>query len=153
MSLETPIIVFILAVLVYLLSKWILKKFRLGNDKNRNFLAILSAIIISPVLYIGVIIIWFFSISYYPNIDFNKHEWESNIEERYKMSKDIIQSELLIGKTKDEVVELLGNDYYKYDDNRIAYHLGFVPGFSIDPDVLDIFFENGIVIKVEQHET
>lgn len=35
-----------------------------------------------------------------------------------------------------------------------TYAFGFVPGmFNIGPDVLDIYFENGKVIKVEQHET
>lgn len=154
MSPEVPIIILILAIPVYFLSKWILKKFKLGNDKNRRFLAIIPTIIISPILYVGIIMIWIFSISYYPKTDFNKQKWESNKDERYKMSNDIIKNELLIGKTKDEVINLLGNDFYKYDDNHIAYDLGFVPGlFNIDPDVLDIYFENGKVIKVGQHET
>lgn len=154
MSPEVPIIILILAIPVYFLSKWILKKFKLGNDKNRRFLAIIPTIIISPILYVSIIMIWIFSISYYPKTDFSKQKWESNKDERYKMSNDIIKNELLIGKTKDEVINLLGNDFYKYDDNHIAYDLGFVPGlFNIDPDVLDIYFENGKVIKVGQHET
>ena len=70
------------------------------------------------------------------------------------MSNDIIKSEILIGKTKEEVIELLGDDFYTYNENHIAYDLGFVPGlFNIDPDVLDIYFEKGKVIKVDQHET
>ena len=70
------------------------------------------------------------------------------------MSEDIIESKLLIGKTKQEIVELLGDDYYSYNENHIAYDLGFVPGLlNIDPDVLDIYFENGKVIKVDQHGT
>ena len=154
MSPEVPLIRLILAIPVYFLSNWILKKFKLGNDKNRKFLAIIPTIIIGPILYVGIIMIWIFSISYYPKTDFNKQKWESNKEERYKMSNDIIKNELLIGKTKDEVINLLGNEFYKYDDNHIAYDLGFLPGlFNIDPDVLDIYFENGKVIKVGQHET
>jgi hypothetical protein len=70
------------------------------------------------------------------------------------MSNDIIKSNLLIGKTKKDVIELLGDDFYSYDENHIAYDLGFVPGLlNIDPDVRDIYFENGRVIKVGQHET
>jgi len=154
MSPEVPLIILILAISVYFLSNWILKKFKFGNDKNRKFLAIIPTIIIGPILYVGIIMIWIFSISYYPKTDFNKQKWESNKEERYKMSNDIIKNELLIGKTKDEVINLLGNEFYKYDDNHIAYDLGFLPGlFNIDPDVLDIYFENGKVIKVGQHET
>ena len=95
-----------------------------------------------------------FSISYYPKTTFNKQKWDENKEERYKMSKNIIKSEILIGKTKDEVIELLGNDFSTYDENHIAYELGFVPElFNIDPDVLDIYFENGKVVRVSQHNT
>jgi len=60
----------------------------------------------------------------------------------------------LIGKTKDEVIELLGDDFYSYDENHIVYDLGFVPELlNIDPDVLDIYFENGKVVKVRQYGT
>lgn len=154
MSPEVPLLILILAIPVYFLSIWFLKKFKLGKEKNRKFLAIIPAIILSPILFGGIILLWIFSISYYPKTDFNKQEWASNKEERYKMSNDIMESNLLIGKTKDEVISLMGNDFYKYDDNHIAYDLGFVPGlFKIDPDVLDIYFKNGKVFKVGQHET
>ena len=154
MSIEVPIIVLILAIPIYFLSKWILKKWNFGNEKNRKYLAIIPSVVLSPIVYIGLIYLWIFSISYYPTNDFDKQTWESNPEERYKMSEDIIESKMLIGKTKQEIVELLGNDFYSYSENHIAYGLGFVPGlFNIDPDVLDIYFENGKVTKVGQHET
>lgn len=154
MSYEVPLLILIIAIPVYFLSIWFLKKFKLGNEKNRKFLAIIPAILLSPILFGGIILLWIFSISYYPKTDFNKQEWASNKEERYKMSNDIMESNLLIGKTKDEVITLMGNDFYKYDDNHIAYDLGFVPGlFKIDPDVLDIYFKNGKVFKVGQHES
>jgi len=154
MSLEVPIIILILAVPIYFLSKWILKKLKLGSKKSRKYLAIIPTLILSPLTYVGIIMIWWVSISYYPKKDFNKQEWETNIEERYIMSENIIDSEILIGKTKKEVIELLGSDYYTYGEEHISYYLGFVPGIvNIDPDVLDIYFENGKVIKVSQHET
>lgn len=154
MSLEVPIIILILAIPVYFFNKWILKRLKLGNEKYRKYIALIPTVILSPLLYVGIIMIWIFSISYYPKTDFDKNEWNENIEERYKMSKDIIKSEMLIGKTKEEVIKLLGDDYDTYDESHIAYDLGFVPGlFNIDPDVLDIYFQNGKVIKVGQHET
>ena len=154
MSPEVPIIIFILSIPIYFLSIWILRKLKLGNDKNRKYLAIIPAVILSPMTYIGIITIWLFSIWHYPEKDFDKQIWETNIEERYMMSEDIIESDILIGKTKQEIIELLGTDYWTYGENHISYYLGFVPGIAnIDPDVLDIYFENGIVIKVSQHET
>ncbi len=154
MSIEVPIIILILAIPSYFLCKWILKKLNFGNDKNRKFIAIIPAVLFSPIMYVGIIYLWIFSVSYYPTNDFDKQEWKTNSEERYKMAADIMESELLIGKTKAEIMALLGDDFYEYNDNHIAYNLGFVPGlFNIDPDVLDIHFKNGIVISVGQHTT
>ena len=154
MSLEVPIIILILAIPVYFLTKWTLKRLKLENENNIKYLAIIPTVILSPLLYIGIILIWIFSVSYYPNKEFNKQEWNENQEERYTMSNDIIKSEMLIGKTKEAVIARLGDDFYSYNEDDIAYDLGFVPGlFNIDPDVLDIYFKRGKVTKVEQHET
>lgn len=152
MSPEVPIIIFVIAIPIYLLFNWIFRKLKIGNDKNRKFFAIIPTVIVSPLIYVGLIVIWIFSMSYYPKKDFDRSEWKSNVEARYGMSKDIIDSKILIGKTKEEIIELLGDDFYAYGDNHIAYDLGFVPGFmNIDPDYLDIYFDNGNVNKVEQH--
>ena len=156
MSPEVPIIILILAIPIYFFSKWFLKSFNLGNNKNRKYLAIIPVIFLSPLLYVvSIVMIGLFSILYYPKTtSFDKQKWDENKEERYKMSKNIIRSEMLIGKTKDEVIELLGDDFSTYDENHIAYELGFVPElFNIDPDVLDIYFENGKVVRVSQHNT
>ncbi|SFW19761.1 hypothetical protein [Cellulophaga fucicola] len=61
---------------------------------------------------------------------------------------------MLIGKIKTEVILLLGEDFYEYTQDHIAYTLGFTPGiFNIDTDVLDIIFKNNVVVKVKQHQT
>ncbi len=148
------LIFFALAIPLFLLSKWILTKKKIGKKSNRNLLALISSIILSPVVYVGIVLIWMSSVSYYPKQSFQKEKWDTNVEERYKMSKDIINSEILIGKTKEEVIELLGQEYSTYGDNNLTYYLGFVPGvIVIDPDVLDIYFENGKVIRVIQYRT
>ncbi len=153
MSPEVPIIILILAIPTYFICKWIMKKIKIGNDRNRKFFAIIPTVILSPILYIGCVMIWIFSISYYPTSDFDQNQWNSNVEERYKMSKDIIESKILIGKTREEVIQLLGTDFLNNNESELTYELGFVPGlFNIDPDYLDIKLENGIVISVNQYE-
>ena len=154
MSPEALITILILAIPIYFLCKWTLNKWEIGNPKSRKLTAIIPTIILSPLAYVGMIVIWMMSVSYYPTKKFNKAEWDTNIEGRYTMSKNIIKSEMLIGKTKEEVIEILGEEFSIYDEEHIAYYLGFVPSMlGIDPDVLDIYFENGKVIKVSQHET
>jgi hypothetical protein len=93
--------------------------------------------------------IWIFSIAYYSTSVFDKNEWNTKIEERFKMSEDIIENELLIAKTQGEVIQMLGNNFITNNESEITYELGHVPGlFSIDPDCLDIKLENGKVISV-----
>ena len=93
--------------------------------------------------------------NYYPEDKFSKDRWFAEKEKRYELSGDIIESKMLIGKSKEEVKQLLGDDenieeksdYWEYD-------LGFVPSVGgIDPDMLDIYFQDGKVIKVSQHQT
>ena len=153
MSPEVPIIILILAIPTYFICKWIMKRLKVGTEKNRKFTALIPTVILSPVIYVGLVMIWIFSVSYYPTNDFDKSEWNSNIEKRYKMSEDIIASKMLIGKTQEEVIQTLGANFSSNNENRITYELGFVPGlFNIDPDYMEIKLENGKVISVHKYE-
>lgn len=153
MSPEVPIIILILAVPTYFICIWGMKKLKAGTDKNRKWFALIPTFILSPLIYVGLIMIWIFSISYHPTNEFNQTEWNSNVEERYKMSEDIIESRILIGKTHNEVIEILGTDFSSKNERSITYELGHVPGlFNIDPDYLEIKLENGIVVSVYQYE-
>lgn len=66
------------------------------------------------------------------------------------MTHNIIDSKLLIGFSRNEVTELLGNDYTEPFDKAIAYNIHRPKIlFSIDHDVLIIYFDdNGLVNNV-----
>ncbi|CDF78613.1 conserved hypothetical protein [Formosa agariphila KMM 3901] len=148
------IFILILAIPSFFISKWSLKKLDIGTSKNRKYIALFPTFNLSPLFYIAFILIWMASSSYYPTHEFNKLQWEANSEERYTMSQNLIESEMLIGKSKSEVSDVLGSDFYVYNENHISYNLGFLPGlFNIDPDVLDIYFKYGKVVRVSQHES
>ena len=142
-----------IVVLTYFLSKWILGQLKLGNEKNRKFISSILAIIFSPLICVGLIIVLLFIESYHPKEEFSKEKWDNNIEKRYVMSKDIMKNKILIGKTKDEVIELLGDGFREHNEKHISYYLGYLPGMSLDPDILEIFFENDRVVKVSQRST
>ena len=92
--------------------------------------------------------------SHNTSLEFDEAGWNTNVYERYRMSRDIISSEMLIGKTLEEVIEILGDEVSMNGEEHVVYYLGFVPSIlAIDPDVLDIYFRNGQVTKVEQHRT
>lgn len=123
-------------------------------QKVNIFAATVAAVISALFLYVAIGATWFFIISYYPHREFNREAWLTNPEKRYELSKSIINSGILIGKTKAEVGEILGTGSHAGAENRWYYYLGFKPSLiGIDPDVLDIEFKDEKVIKVEQHET
>ncbi|MFD2907622.1 hypothetical protein ACFSX9_02630 [Flavobacterium ardleyense] len=152
-SIEVYFIILILAIPTFFIWRWIFRKSI--KDKRKLNIATWTATIISmPVIYLGIIILWIFSISYYPSNDFDREKWLNDKEKRYELSEEIIESKMLIGKTKAEVKQILGNEENADESDLWNYYLGFRPQlFGIDPDVLDIEFKNGIVIKVGQHET
>lgn len=153
MSIEVYFILLLLGIPTFFFWRWLLKKF-IKVDKRRKLAIWTATIVLTPLIYAGLIILWILSMSYHPNNDFNKEKWFADKEKRYELSEDIIDSKMLIGKTKTEVQQLLGNEDNTKKSNSWSYYLGFRPGFfTMDPDVLDIEFKHGKVINVEQHGT
>ncbi|WP_254092562.1 hypothetical protein [Dawidia soli] len=109
---------------------------------------------LTPLLYILIVLIIILSVSYYPSKKFSEQQWLRDKERRYELSEDLIEREILIGKTKPDVRLLLGDEGNADESNQWNYYLGFRPQlFRIDPDVLTIESKEGIVVRVEQHGT
>lgn len=137
--------------IAYFFSLWLLGKSVTGTKQNRKWIAIFPTILFTPLVYFGVMIGYFYIDSYYPSNYFDEAAWHNNKEERYTMSEDLIESELLLGKTREEVIAILGTDYALDTERILLYDLGTVPGgFAFDPDILEVTFENGLVTKVIQ---
>jgi len=147
------LILIIIAVPTFFIWRWLLKKF-IEADNTRKIVTWVATIVTTPVIYVGVILLLLVTIGNHPTYNFDKGKWLSDKEHRYKLSGHIIGSKMLIGKTKSEVRQLLGDEGNKDESDYWNYYLGIRPGFAnIDPDVLDIEFKGGKVIKVGQHET
>jgi len=152
-SVDTYFIFIILGIPTYYLFRWLLKKF-IKVDKTRISATWTATIIATPIIYFGIILLWLLSISYYPSHDFDKEKWSKDKETRYELSNNLIESKMLIGKTKSEVRQLLGDEGNNNESNHWNYYLGFRPGFpNMDPDVLDIEFKEGKVFNVRQYES
>jgi hypothetical protein len=141
---EDILYLFIFSIPLYYFWRWLYKKFI--SDKTKMLIATLfSTLISTPIVLKGLILLFFIYVSYYPKIDFDRAKWIAEPNKRYQMTESIIQSKMLIGKTKEEVKVLLGSG------EQGAYYIGFLPGgFSIDPDILGIQYKNGKVVKVSQ---
>jgi hypothetical protein len=152
-SIEVYFILIILGIPTFFVWRWLFK-ILIQTDRSRKIATWTATIVATPFIYLGLIMLWFLSMSYHPTHDFDKEKWFSNKGKRYELSEDIIGSKMLIGKTKSEVRQLLGDEGNKDESDYWDYYLGFRPGFAnIDPDVLDIEFKDGKVVKVGQHET
>ncbi|MCD9016722.1 hypothetical protein [Parachryseolinea silvisoli] len=153
MSIEVYFINLALGTPVYFFLRWLLKRF-IEVDHRRIQITWIATILLTPLLYISIGIIWILSISYYPSREFNRQQWLNDQEKRFELSKDLIESEVLLGKTKPEIRRLLGDEGNTGQGNHWSYYLGFRPQLlKIDPDVLIVEFRDGIVVRVEQHGT
>ncbi len=150
-SIEVYFILLFIGIPTYFFWRWLLKKF-ISDDKSRKIATWSATIFSTPLIYVTIILIWILSISYYPSYNFDKQKWHDDIDKRYELSEDLIDSAILIHKTKTEVKQILGDDYQKSGNDRWIYDLGLRPQlFGIDPDYLEIEFKNDRVVKVEQH--
>lgn len=82
---------------------------------------------------------------------FNAEEWKSSPTQRYKMVDNLIESQLLIGKSKDQVIVMLGHPNLTSDnENEVyAYSLGVPPSFfNSKREKLLVIFNKDLVKEV-----
>lgn len=105
------------------------------------------------IVSIFFIIIIIFGVKYKYQHTFSTNRWIKYPRERVKMVDEMLRKYKLVGQTKEEIVELLGDetntDYFK-EVNNIVYYLGDERGFiSIDSEWLVIMFDNDVVVEVQ----
>ncbi len=147
MYLAQFLIMLVLAVILFFLFRWTFRRF-----KRRDIWAAVCAAIVSPAIYTLIILVVLFYVNSAPERVFDRDWWLNNGNKRYEMAGDIINSGMLLGKTKQEVVSLLGNDYVS-NENEEAQSIGYDLGFSSEsmnlPDrMLNIEFDGDKVINV-----
>jgi hypothetical protein len=148
-GLDAYLIIIILGIPIFFIWR---RLFRSTVPKQKKLLITwLVTIFSTPVVYGAIVTILFLISSYYPDHGFNKTDWDNNKDDRYEYANNIIDSKILIGKTKADVQKLLGDEGNKQDSDDWFYGLGFTPG-SIDPDSIEIEFKNGKVERVTRHE-
>jgi outer membrane protein assembly factor BamE (lipoprotein component of BamABCDE complex) len=74
---------------------------------------------------------------------FNKKNWEDNVYSRYEQVDYILKSKMLIGKSKKEVINLLGKpDENDFDKNEWIYSTSDAGSFGSAPSGFKIVFNN-----------
>ncbi|QSS98225.1 hypothetical protein [Psychroflexus sp. ALD_RP9] len=152
MSPEVPIIILIIAIPIFFILGWILKRF-IQNKKTRNLTSIAGTIIIAPILYLILIFAFFSYLFHEPQYDFDKENWFADKHSRHEMRDDIVESGILIGKSQSEIVEIIGKPESIDSTNLWKYDLGMSgAGFGWQFNYLELSFENGKVINVKKIE-
>lgn len=138
----------ILLIPSFYLYCWIFRKTKLTAVKTYSYVCTFLFPMILTWLFINIntkyIAPWI------PSEKFDPKTWKSDDKQRYRMVNDIIENKLLIGKTKDEVISLLGNDTEEGPCTDCMGYSTYEPdqGFSIDHEVLEINFEQNRVTSV-----
>ena len=150
MSIEVPIILTIIAIIIFYTTFWVVKKYN-QNLKKAKITAIVISIISTPLAYYGLILLLICYIEYIPESTFNEQKWCTETASRYKMRDDLIDNQILKLKNKSEVVTLLGNPSNSTSDNQWIYDLGISSaGFGVQFHSLQITFKNNVVAKVKK---
>ena len=144
------VIISIIAVSVFFISVLLLKKFR-KNKRSINAIAAVITIVLTPLIYLGLIRFFMFSITYEPKRGFSQRKWHSDKTSRYYMAPDIIESKMLIGKDSNQVKAILGEpdirrpqySHWEYDMGEGSGGLGFMFHF------LRVNIENNKVVSIQ----
>lgn len=84
---------------------------------------------------------------------FDQTQWIESPLTRYKISKDLLESNILFGKTKEEVSSLLGKAMPStlQGKDHLVFSLGIPPSFfETKEEKLVVIFEEGKVTNVIQ---
>ena len=154
MLIPTPILItscIIIFILMYLFINTI--------DNNKKWLNIILAIICTPLMYFYI---WYpistIFLPYHHEKQFNSEAWTEKPGLRYEMIDNMIETDFLTGKSKKDVINLLGEVEwlswnYKsndFDSNAWNYGLGLIPGaFKDIKEDVQISFKNQKVSNVK----
>ncbi len=124
LSIEVYFILAIICILTFFFWRWLLRKY-IKAERPRKILTWSATIISTPIIYLGLILIFIFGISYTPNKDFDKSLWLTDQEGRYQMAGNIINSRMLIGKDTTQVKQVLGEPTFFGDTTKVwTYDMG-----------------------------
>ena len=128
LSIEVYFIILIIAVPTFFFWKWLLKKY-IKVDRTRKIATWTATLIGTPIIYVGLIMLFMFVLTYTPSKDFDKTQWIADKEGRFQMAGDIINSKMLINKDTIQVKQILGDPTWGGDTTHVwAYDMGFGGG-------------------------
>ena len=138
--------ILIVSVLAFLVTLFFFKRFRPSINPYKNPFYWITAIVMIPIIYVGLLSIWFAVSSSYPERSFDKRKWADERNSRYEYVDDLVKNKKLIGLTSLEVKSMLGEPDSE-NDSTMTFYIGYSPKyfFNSDPDWLELEFNTGQV--------
>jgi len=132
-SLEAYSIILVIAIPTFLFWRWLLKKF-IKDRSRRIIFAWFFTILLSPVIYSGLIVLFIIYLTHEPSRDFDTVKWLSDRKNRYEMADDLVARKLLIDQDSILVKNIIGEPswrdparaYWSYDMGMGGGGLGFM---------------------------
>jgi hypothetical protein len=160
LSIEVYIICFIIALATFFVCRRLLKMF-VKTDKTRKIATWSITLLATPLIYLGLIRLLVFWITYMPGRAFDKSQWLTDREGRFQMAGDIIKSKMLIGKDTNQIKQLLGDPTWRNDTtyqaelkNSWFYDMGMGGGgLGFMFHNLIVKFDKNKVVVVEHGKT
>jgi len=146
---------------IFFIAIFVLVFLFVNTIDKRKWLNILVSLVLTPIVYFYVFypILNIFS-SYHHEKYFNSQAWKEKPALRYEMMDNILKTDTLIGKSKQDIEQLLGtyewlswNDSIKnHDYNLWNYAMGLKPGaMNTKKECMTIIFKNGKVANIETY--
>ncbi len=134
------IVILSFLVIIFLVFAGLFLLFRKYGSRKSPFINLyywITAVVITPLLYIGLLFIYLSISSSYERIGFDKENWAENRDSRYIYVEDLVDNNKLIGLTSTELKSMLSDADHE-DDSTIIYYIGYSPQhfFNMDPDWL-----------------
>lgn len=143
-------IMLVIAIPIFFFWRWLLKKI-IKADRIRIIATWLTTLILTPLIYVALIGLFFSILIHEPSKDFDKSQWFADKEERYQMADDIINNKMLNGKDTTQLKQIIGDPTSRGDSTqKWTYDLGMGGGgLGFMFHYLIISFDKDRVVSVE----
>lgn len=152
----TPFLVIFMSVVFVLLFLF------LNTVDRRKWLTGLISLVLTPFVYFYMFYPFVNIVSnYHHQKYFDSEAWIEKPALRYEMIDSTIESDTLIGVSKEKITSLLGTyewltwdeDLKAHNDNKWNYALGIEPGaFNDKKECVEIIFENNKVSELRHYQ-
>ena len=127
LSIEVYFILFIIGVASFFFWRWVFKRY-IRNEGTRKTLTWVVTLFTTPIIYTGLIMIFFLGLTHEPSVEFDQSKWAGDRLKRYQMAADLIDSRLLIGKDTTQVKLILGIPASNQKNTQWVYTMGMGGG-------------------------